>query len=224
MEILLDTANLEVIKRYNDIYDIKGVTTNPTIISRENADFFTTLRRIRDLIGGKQLHVQVSASQSDEMVKEAEKIVSVLGKDTYIKVPAVEEGIRAIKILKEREFKVTATVIFSVQQAAMAASVGADYVAPYYNRISDSFGSGERVVSDIAKLFSAHGISTKILVASFRNSDQMIRSFLAGAHAVTAPPEYYTNMLKNPFVDEIVDRFSNDWSSIYGEKNICELD
>lgn len=223
MEILLDTADLDVIRRYNDIYDITGVTTNPTIIAREKAELFPTLLKIRELIGDKQLHVQVSSSESNEMLKEAQRITEVLGKNTYIKIPVVEEGIRAIKLLKEKDFNVTATVVFSLQQAAMAASVGADYVAPYFNRISDSFGSGEKVVSDIAKLFSIHGINTKILVASFRNSDQIMRSFLAGAHAVTAPPEYYTNMLKNPFVDEITARFSNDWRSLYGDKTICEL-
>jgi len=224
VEILLDTADLEVIKRYNDIYDITGVTTNPTIISREKSEFFPTLLKIREIIGEKQLHVQVSAADSEGMVKEAERIVSLLGKNTYVKIPAVEEGIRAIKILKSKDFKVTATVIFSLQQAAMAANVGADYVAPYFNRISDSFGSGEQVVSDIAELFATHGIGTKLLVASFRNTDQIMRCFLAGAHAVTAPPEFYTKMLKNPFVDEIVERFSRDWTEAYGGKNICELD
>jgi len=100
VEILLDTADLEVIKRYNDIYDITGVTTNPTIISREKSEFFPTLLKIREIIGEKQLHVQVSAADSEGMVKEAERIVSLLGKNTYVKIPAVEEGIRAIKILK----------------------------------------------------------------------------------------------------------------------------
>ena len=223
MQILLDTANIETIKRYNDIYNIAGVTTNPTIISREGGEFFQTLLKIREVIGNKQLHVQVTSYDSDEMVKEAEKITDVLGKDTYIKIPAVENGIRAIKILKEKNFNVTATVIFSLRQAAMAANVGADYVAPYFNRISSASGNAEQVISDIAKLYSLHGLNTKILVASFRNTEQIMQSFLSGADAVTCPPEFYTDMLENPFVDSIVERFSSDWKKTYGDKNIFEL-
>lgn len=223
MQILLDTANVETIKRYNDIYNIAGVTTNPTIITKENVDFFPTLIKIREIIGDKQLHVQVTAQDSDEMVKEAEKITDVLGKDTYIKIPAVENGIKAIKILKEKNFNVTATVIFSLRQAAMAANVGADYVAPYLNRISSASGNAEQVVSDIAKLYKLHNMNTKILVASFRNTEQIMQSFLWGADAVTCPPEFYTDMLENPFVDSIIERFDSDWKKAYGNKAIYDM-
>ena len=110
MELLLDTANLEAIKKYCDYYNIIGVTTNPTILSREKGLFFETYEAIRMIIGAeKQLHVQVTARKCEEMLKEAETITSRLGKDVYIKVPVVEEGVKAMKLLKEAGFNVTAT-------------------------------------------------------------------------------------------------------------------
>ena len=145
MEILLDTANLETIKKYNDIYDIKGLTSKPTIISREKGAFFAILCDIRKIIGDeKQLHVQVTADNCEEMQKEAEAIVKRLGKDTYIKVPTNEVGIKTMKALKADGYNVTATAIYTPQQAVMAASVGADYAAPYFNRMcTNNFNAPE---------------------------------------------------------------------------------
>lgn len=108
MEIILDTANLEDIRRYNDIYDITGITSNPTILAKEKAEFFPLLLEIRSIIGEKQLHVQVTGSTCEEMLKEAEALTGRLGKDTYIKVPANEEGIKTMKVLKSRGNRVTA--------------------------------------------------------------------------------------------------------------------
>ena len=125
MEILLDTANISLIERYCDIYNITGVTSNPTIISKEKGEFFPTLLRIREIIGDRQLHVQVTAETREGMLKEASAIVEKLGKDTYIKVPTTEVGIGVMRRLKEQGYHVTATAIYSLQQAALAASVGA---------------------------------------------------------------------------------------------------
>lgn len=225
MEILLDTANVELIKRYNDIYNISGVTSNPTIISREKADFFETLREIRQIIGEeKQLHVQVSALTFDEMMEEAECIVQKLGKNTYIKVPTDEVGIKAMKTLKQKGYKVTATAIYSLQQAMLAASVGADYAAPYFNRMCNCNYDMPAVISDMVKLYEAHNAKTKLLVASFKNTSQIMQSLLAGAQAVTASPELYSAMLQSPLVESAVEAFHNDWVKTYGDKRIYELD
>ena len=186
MEILLDTANIELIKRYNDIYNISGVTSNPTIISKEKADFFETLRNIRQIIGEeKQLHVQVSADSFDKMIKEAECIVQRLGKNTYIKVPTNEVGIKVMKTLKQKSYKVTATALYSLQQAMLAASVGADYAAPYFIRMCNCNYDLPAVISDMVKLYEAHKVKTKLLVASFKNTNQILQSLIAGAQAVT---------------------------------------
>ena len=220
MELLLDTANVSLIERYCDAYAITGVTSNPTIIAKERAEFFPTLLRIREVIGDRQLHVQVTAEDRAGMLREAETILRVLGKDTYIKVPTTQEGIGVMRRLKEQGCRVTATAIYSVQQAALAASVGADYAAPYVNRICNAYGNGAEVVAEIARLFAAQGVSTKILAASFKNTDQILQCWLSGAQAVTASPELYTAMLESPLIDAAIRKFDEDWTSVYGATTI----
>ena len=223
MELLLDTANIALIAKYNANYNITGVTSNPTIIARERAAFFPTLCRIREIIGDKQLHVQVTAPDHDGMMREAVTITSVLGKDTYIKVPTTQVGVGVMKSLKEKGYRVTATAIYSLQQAALAASVNADYAAPYVNRICNAYGNADAVVSDMAELFAVQGVQTKILGASFKNTDQIIRCLLSGAQAVTASPELYTTMVESPLIDAAVKQFECDWVGLYGECTIDQL-
>ncbi|PHV71401.1 fructose-6-phosphate aldolase [Sporanaerobium hydrogeniformans] len=223
MEILLDTAHLEDIRRYHKIYHITGVTSNPTILAREKGDFFPLLEAIRELIGHKQLHVQLTGNTSEDMLKEAEAISRKLGKETYMKVPTNEVGIETMKRLKEQGYKITATAIYMPQQAMIAASVGADYVAPYFNRISNMNVEGKNVVSEIAHLFKLHHCSTKILAASFKNTQQIMDALMAGAEAVTATPELYSQMVENPMIDAAITGFTADWEKTYGGKRIFEL-
>ena len=223
MEIILDTANVSTIKKYNDIYNITGVTTNPTILSRENTAFFPLLQEIQSIIGDKQLHVQVTAFTSEEMIKEAHAISAKLGKDVYIKVPTNEEGIKTMKILKSAGFKVTATAIYTSHQAMLASTIGVDYVAPYFNRMSNMNIDSKKVISEMAALFKTFDMQTKILAASFKNVQQIMDSLLAGAHAVTASAELYTQMLENDMINGAITGFSNDWINTYGAKYIYEL-
>lgn len=224
MEILLDTANIETIKKYNDIYDVTGVTSNPTIISREKGDFFAILCGIRKIIGDKkQLHVQVTADNCEEMLEEAEAIVKRLGKDTYIKVPTNEVGIKTMKALKADSYNVTATAIYTPQQAVMAASVGADYAAPYFNRMCNNNFNAPEAIAEMAEIYSMYGKKTKLLAASFKNTNQIMQALLAGAEAVTASPELYTQMVESPLIDNAISRFDADWTKLYGSKKIYEL-
>ena len=224
MEILLDTANIGTIKKYNDIYDVTGVTSNPTIISREKGDFFAILCGIRKIIGDKkQLHVQVTADNCEEMLEEAEAIVKRLGKDTYIKVPTNEVGIKTMKALKADSYNVTATAIYTPQQAVMAASVGADYAAPYFNRMCNNNFNAPGAIAEMAEIYSMYGKKTKLLAASFKNTNQIMQALLAGAEAVTASPELYTQMVKSPLIDDAISRFNADWTKLYGNKKIYEL-
>ena len=223
MEFLLDTANIHEIERYNGIYRITGVTSNPTIISREKADFFPTLLAIRKIIGNKQLHVQVTGRSTEEMIKEAQAITAVLGRETFIKVPTNEIGLKTIKALKSEGYYVTATAIYTVQQAVMAANVGADYVAPYFNRMCNNNYDAAAAIADIATLYTASGVKTKILAASFKNPFQIMEALLAGADAVTASPALFTDMVESPLIDSAIDGFEKDWQSLYGNKRIYEL-
>lgn len=223
MEILLDTANLEQIKKYVGLYEITGVTSNPTIISREMADFWPLLTEIKKVIGEKQLHVQVTADTWEEMLKEADCIRERLGKDTYIKVPTTEQGICAMKHLKEEGARVTATAVYTTQQAMMAASAGADYVAPYFNRMNNLNVDSKKVIGDMVQLFRVHGKPTKILAASFKNTEQVMDALTVGAQAVTVSVDLLTTMVENAIIDFAVDGFKKDWIKTYGDKKIYEL-
>ena len=225
MELLLDTANLEAIKKYCDYYNIIGVTTNPTILSREKGPFFATYEAIRKVIGAeKQLHVQVTARNCENMLKEAEAITSRLGKDVYIKVPVIEEGVKAMKLLKENGHNVTATAVVSVQQAFLAGSVGADYVAPYVNRMANLNIDPYETVARIRNLFDYQNITTKILGASFKNTQQVMMTYESGAEAVTVAPDLLTTMCSNAVTDLWVENFDKDWHRLYGDRRIYELD
>lgn len=223
MEILLDTANIEQIKKYVDLYEITGVTSNPTIISREHAEFWPLLTEIKKIIGDRQLHVQVTGETWEEMVKEAECVQSKLGKDTYIKVPTTEQGICAMKHLKATGSHVTATAVYTTQQAMMAASVGADYVAPYFNRMNNLNVDSRKVIGDMVQLFRMHNKSTKILAASFKNTEQVMDAFTVGAQAVTVSVDLLTTMVENAIIDFAVENFKKDWIKTYGDKKIYEL-
>lgn len=224
MELLLDTANLEAIKKYNDYYNIIGVTTNPTILSREKGPFFETYEAIRKVIGEeKQLHVQVTARSCEEMLREAEVITSRLGKDVYIKVPVIEEGVKAMKQMKAQGLRVTATAVVSVQQAFLAGSVGADYVAPYINRMENLNSDPYEAVARIRKVFDNQHISTKLLCASFKNTQQVIRTYELGAEAVTVSPDLLTAMCTNAMTDLWVTNFEKDWENLYGDVRIYDL-
>lgn len=223
MEILLDTAHLEDVRKYNEIYNIAGVTSNPTILSREKSELFPLLEEIRSIIGQKQLHVQATGRTAEEMIKEANSIVNHLGEDTYVKIPTNEEGIKTIKKLKQDGFRVTATAIYTPQQAMLASSVGADYVAPYFNRINNLNVDSKNVIAEISHLFKLHNRPTKILAASFKNTQQIMDALTAGAHAVTASAELYTKMVESPIIDSAIDEFEKDWVNTYGNRRIYEL-
>ena len=223
MEILLDTANLEQIKKYTELYDITGVTSNPTIISREKAEFWPLLLEVRKIIGDRQRHVQVTADTWEEMIKEGECIREKLGKDTYIKVPTTEQGICAMKHLKAEGANVTATAVYTTQQAMMASSAGADYVAPYFNRMNNLNVDSKKVIGDMANLFKIHDKKTKILAASFKNTEQVMDALMVGAQAVTVSVDLLTTMVENAIIDFAVEGFKKDWIKTYGDKKIYEL-
>ncbi|MFD3157850.1 fructose-6-phosphate aldolase [Haloimpatiens sp. FM7330] len=218
MLYLLDTANLEQIKRAFDLYPMSGVTTNPTIISKENRSFIQILKDIRNIIGeDKMLHVQSLSKKAEDIVKEAEYLNETIGGNLYIKIPVIPEGIKAMKILKEKGIKITATAIFTAEQALMAAIAGAEFVAPYVNRIDNISGDGVDVVAQIVQLFELHNIDAKVLAASFKNVQQVHEVALTGAQSVTINAEIMDKLLAHPLTDWSVDQFVNDWESVYGE-------
>lgn len=218
MLLLLDTANLEKIKKLNDLFPINGVTTNPSIISKENRDFFEILKDIRKIIGkDKMLHAQVLGTTSQDIVNEAKYLYKEIGGNLFIKIPVIPQGIKAIKILKDEGIKVTATAVFTPMQALIAAQAGADFVAPYVNRLDNIAADGLKVVEEILKMFKEYGLNTKVLAASFKNVEQIHKSALMGVDSVTASPDIVEKLIYHPLTDWSVEQFINDWENVYGE-------
>lgn len=218
MLYLLDTADLQEIKRAYDLYPITGVTTNPTIIAREKTDFLQRLQEIRSIIGDQaMLHVQAISKQAEDIVAEAEYLTNQVGGNLYIKIPVIPEGIKAMKILQQKEIKTTATAIFTPQQALMAAVAGAEFLAPYVNRLDNICSDGIKVLAEIVELLNIYNLSAKVLAASFKNVEQVHKASLYGSHAITASPDIIDSLLKHPLTDSSVNQFVKDWESIYGE-------
>jgi len=218
MLILLDTANIDSIKHINDIYPLDGVTTNPTIISKEKKDFIGILKEIRNTIGKeKMLHVQVVGSKAEDMIEEAIYLNEKIGGNLYIKIPVTEQGIKAMKELSKKGYKITATAIFTAQQALMAAKAGAEFVAPYVNRIDNLMADGIKVVSDIVSIFEIYNINSKVLAASFKNTEQIHNACLKGARSVTVNADLIKQLIYHPSTDLSVDNFIKDWEMQYGK-------
>ncbi len=224
MQYIIDTASIEAIKKCAEFYPIDGVTTNPTIISKEHTGFTGLIKEIRSIIGpDKMLHIQTTENTADAIVKEAIALQGAVGGDFYIKIPVSPEGLKATMILSKMGIKVTMTAIFTQQQALIAAKAGAAYVAPYINRLDSIVSDGVHVVEEIVQMFRAHGLTTKVLAASFKNAEQIHKVAMVGGHAVTISPDLFEKLVYHPLTLYAIDDFDADWQGVYGEKKITEL-
>lgn len=224
MLYMLDTADLAAIRHCNEFYPLSGVTTNPSIIAKENTDFWALLKEIRAIIGDeKMLHVQVTAKTAEGIVEEAKLLKARLGGAFYAKIPISEEGLKATMLLNKMGIKVTMTAIFSPAQAMLAAEAGASFVAPYVNRLDNIIADGTGVVAEIVEEFQKHGLFTKVLAASFKNAEQVHRCALCGCHSVTVPADILRSLITLPMTDNAIAGFERDWTRVYGDKTILEL-
>jgi TalC/MipB family fructose-6-phosphate aldolase len=217
MLFFLDTANVREIARCFDLYPLSGVSTNPTLIAKEKRPFYDILSDIRKVIGAAPiLHVQVLGEDADTMVEEAKQLRDRFGSSILPKIPVTPQGFKAIGMLARLGFSVTATAVATPLQALLAAKAGAAYTAPYVNRIDNIGGDGVGVVANIVRLFTASGLPTKVLTASFKNVQQVQDVALAGAHAATMAPDLLDLLVKHPLTDSGVAGFNADWSSAFG--------
>ena len=226
MEFIIDTVNLEEIKEAVEYMPIAGVTSNPTIVKATSPEnFFEHMREIRRIIGSERtLHIQVISKDCDEMVKEAHRILEEVDKDVYIKVPVSYEGVKAIKALKEEDINVTATAVYDLMQAYMALAAGADYIAPYVNRIGNLGGDPFELISELQNRIETDCYDCKILAASFKGVQQIKDAFNHGAETITAPVGILKQIFANPNIEKAVDDFNSDWYKMYGENvGICDL-
>lgn len=217
MKLIIDDANIEKIKKIYEYYPIDGVTTNPTILAKSGREPYKVLKEIREFIGAEaQLHVQVVAKTAEGMIEDANRIVSELGQNTYVKIPAVPEGFKAMKELKGEGVLLTATAIYTPMQALLAAKCGADYAAPYVNRIDNMGYNGIQVAKKIHSIFKINGFQTEVLAASFKNSQQVLELCEFGIGAITASTDVIDGLVKNAAVDAAVDAFTVDFEKLTG--------
>ncbi|MBR4206409.1 MAG: fructose-6-phosphate aldolase [Clostridia bacterium] len=223
MLYLIDSANLDAIRTCCEFYPVAGVTTNPTIVSREKSDFRELLLALRQIIGPERmLHVQTTATEAEEILREGEMIRSLVG-DFYLKIPITREGLKATTMCKKHGIGVTMTAIFTQPQALLAARAGADFVAPYINRLDNIVSDGVRVVEEIVEIFTKYSIPTKVLAASFKNAEQVHKVAITGAHAVTINPDLFDTLIYHPLTYYAIDDFSKDWEMAYGDKKVSDL-
>ena len=197
MKLIVDHADLDQIKEMFEYFPVSGVTTNPTIITRTGKDPYEVLKSIREFIGpDAELHAQVISSDAEGMMAEAKVMRETVGGNFFVKIPTTKEGLKAIKNLKKEGFKVTATAVYTSIQAYLAAEAGADYVAPYLNRIDNLGYDGIQTACDIHDIFENNGYQTKVLAASFKNTQQVLELAKYGVGAATVAPDVDSKLCK----------------------------
>lgn len=217
MELILDTGNVKEIEDLYTHLSIDGVTTNPSIVSKEGKDFVSLIKEIDEIVGAEiPIHAQVLSTNFEDMMEEA-LYISKIRKNMYVKIPVTKDGLRAIKELKKQEVKITATAIFTAHQGFLAAKAGADYVAPYVNRIDSISGDGVSVVSDLVNILNTYNLNSKVVAASFKNAQQVLDLMKIGVHSVTVPTDICKSMMAHPLTDWSVEKFREDWSNVFGE-------
>ena len=217
MIYMADTADLNELRRLYAFFPLEGVTTNPTILNHSGNKLSIAINGIQELVGSGMVHIQMISSETDDMVREAKRYRTYFdfGDNFYAKIPVTENGYRAIRILKDAGINVTATAIFTQQQALVAMKAGADFVAPYVSRLDNISSHGIEVVSDIVKNISEYGLNGKVLAASFKTVDQIYRVSKAAAHSATISPELLHQLVKHPMTDIGVKQFELDAEGLY---------
>jgi len=214
---MADTADLNELRDLYSFFPLEGVTTNPTILQHSGQKLSVAIEGIQKLVGSGMVHVQMISSEADDMVREAKKYRSYFdfGDNFYAKIPVTANGYKAMKILKDAGVNVTATAIFTQQQALVAMKAGADFVAPYVSRLDNISSHGIEVVGDIVENIAEYGLHGKVLAASFKTVDQIYRVSMVGAHCATIGTELLYLLIKHPMTDIGVKQFEIDAEGLY---------
>ena len=211
MKIFIDTANVEEIKKANDMGIICGVTTNPSLVAKEGRDFYEVIKEITSIVDGP-VSAEVISSSSDGMVKEAKELKDKINNpNLVIKIPMTEEGLKAVKVLSKEGIKTNVTLVFSSAQALLAARAGATYVSPFVGRLDDVGQDGLKLIEEIAEIFEIYDIKTQIIAASIRGPLHATGAAKAGADIATIPYKVLVQMTKHPLTDIGIKRFLDDW-------------
>ncbi len=210
MKFFIDTANIEEIKEAEAMGILDGVTTNPSLIARENGDFKEILTEITKIVDGP-ISGEVVALDYDGMMKEAEELASI-HKNIVVKIPLIKEGIKAVKSLSEMGIRTNVTLCFSPAQAILAAKAGATYISPFVGRLDDISHVGMDLVEQIAQIYANYEFETEIIVASIRNPLHIIEAGMIGADIVTVPLKVIEQLFKHPLTDIGIEKFLADWN------------
>jgi len=212
MKIFIDTANLDEIKQAMALGVCDGVTTNPTLVSKEGKDFKEQILEICKTVPGP-ISAEAVSLDLDGMLEEA-RTISSWAKNLVIKIPMTEDGIKAVKILRNEGIKTNVTLVFSVNQALLAAKSGATYVSPFIGRLDDIGEEGMNLVTDILTVYRNYNFSTEVIVASVRHPMHVVQAAILGAHIATVPFSVIRQMFKHPLTDIGIKRFLDDWAKL----------
>jgi len=212
MKFFIDTANIEEIKEAAAIGILDGVTTNPTLVSREGKDFKELLDEILKIVDGP-ISAEVIALDYDGMMKEAQELASI-HENIVVKIPLTKDGIKAVKSLSGMGIKTNVTLCFSASQAIMAAKAGATYISPFVGRLDDISAVGMDLIEQIVQIYDNYDFQTEIIVASIRNPLHIVEAAMIGADIATVPFKVIEQLFKHPLTDNGIDKFLSDWNKL----------
>lgn len=217
MKFFIDTANVEDIKKANDMGVICGVTTNPSLIAKEGRDFNEVIKEITSIVDGPiSGEVKATTVDAEGMIAEGREIAAI-HPNMVVKIPMTVEGLKATKVLASEGIKTNVTLIFSANQALLAARAGATYVSPFLGRLDDISQPGIDLISDIVDIFNNYGLETEIIAASVRNPIHITDCALAGADIATVPYSVIEQCTKHPLTEQGIKKFQDDYKAVFGE-------
>lgn len=211
MKMFIDTANVEEIKKAAELGVVDGVTTNPSLIAKEGRDLKEVIEEICSIVDGP-ISAEVMSLEADKMIEEAKELVK-LHKNIVIKLPMCAEGLKAVSKLSKEGIKTNVTLIFSAQQALLAAKAGATFVSPFVGRLDDIGNGGMPIIEDIVQIFDLYDIRTEVIAASIRTPIHVLDCAKAGAHIATIPYKVITQMIKHPLTDAGIEKFIEDYNN-----------
>ena len=217
MRFFIDTANVDDIRKANDMGIICGVTTNPSLIAKEGRDFNEVIKEITEIVDGPiSGEVKATTTDAEGMIAEGREIAKI-HPNMVVKIPMTVEGLKAVKVLSKEGIKTNVTLIFSANQAILAANAGASYVSPFLGRLDDISRPGIDLIRDIAEIFDIYGYDCEIIAASIRNPIHVTDCALAGAHIATIPYKVIEQMTKHPLTDQGIAKFQADYKAVFGD-------
>ena len=217
MKFFIDTANVDDIRKANDMGVICGVTTNPSLIAKEGRDFTEVIKEITSIVDGPiSGEVKATTVDAEGMIREGREIAAI-HPNMIVKIPMTVEGLKAVKVLSKEGIKTNVTLIFSANQALLAARAGATYVSPFLGRLDDISSPGIELIEHIVQIFSNYDIETEIIAASIRNTVHVTECALAGADIATVPYAVIEQMTKHPLIDQGIVKFQEDYRKVFGE-------